>query len=957
MASGLASGTTLRHLHDLFSGGTAVGLTDSQLLARYTASNDGSAFAALVARHGPMVAATCRAVLRRDHDVEDAFQATFLVLARKAGSVRNGNALGGWLHRVACRVAIQANIEVNRRRRRESDYTPIEIPAAARPVFDLDLCSTVHQEIDRLPERHRLPIVLCDLEGLSYEQAATRLDWTVPALRCRLLKARERLRGRLARRGVTASALTAVSTSTTDAAPAIAATWAEAAVAAATGGTSSATANALSQIVVRALLIAKLKITAAAALAAAGIVSAAVFVGTLQPDDRKPAMNATAKSSLSATITDQPKQETAPTAMIEVRGRVVDPDGRPVAGANVQTAYLDRDITPAPEVSSGPDGRFFMRVPPWRRDSMVRQRNAMFPWVVASAPGFGPGWASAVREPGTSGEIAIRLVEDGPPIEGRLVDLEGRPVAGVQVKVERVWLARDGKMSDWLAKAADGGVQGPGHGLNQLPAANMAITGTDGRFHIAGIGRDRIAELIVSGPTIATAQLYALNRDGEPIGTRTTNAMARERTVYHARRFEYAAAPTKPVTGVIRDKDTGRAIAGLKLHGMVFDEHSLVPAPGVEATTDVQGHYRLTGLPKAPAYRLFLEPANSLPYTKATFRVPAESPALVPVNFDIVLRRGVLVRGRVTDKATGQPVSGYVNSYTFADNPHVNEFPGYRSSYESYARIENDGGYEVVVLPGHGLIACRSDLGLYRGYVGAEAIKEYDPKNGTFDTIPFICNVRNYHVLAEVNLDPKAESATVNLQVDPGRTLTVKAVDPEGKPVGGTMAAGLTDLFYNTEYAQESSTIEIHALHPSKPRRVTISHAERKLVGFLFLKGDESGTLTVRLQPWGTITGRIVDDEGRPRGILALNNLGGIYPQPPADQGVLPNSSSSPGIRIGRDGRFRIEGLVPGLKYGASAAEGFMYRGTVFKDLTVAPGEVKNLGDLKIVPEKQDVQE
>jgi RNA polymerase sigma factor (sigma-70 family) len=176
MASGLAFGTTLRDLHDLFSGGTAVGLTDGQLLARYTASNDGTAFAALVARHGPMVAATCRAVLRHDHDVEDAFQATFLVLARKAGSVRNGNALACWLHQVARRVAIQANIEVNRRRRRESDYTPMEIPAAARPVLDVDLCSTVHEEIDRLPEHHRLPVVLCDLEGLSYEQAAMRLD-------------------------------------------------------------------------------------------------------------------------------------------------------------------------------------------------------------------------------------------------------------------------------------------------------------------------------------------------------------------------------------------------------------------------------------------------------------------------------------------------------------------------------------------------------------------------------------------------------------------------------------------------------------------------------------------------------------------------------------------------------------------------------------------------------------
>ena len=678
MASGLASVTALRHLHDLFNGGTATGLTDGQLLARYTASNDAPAFAALVARHGPMVAATCRAILQREHDVEDAFQATFLVLARKARSIRTGDVLGGWLHRVAYRIAVQANIDLNRRRRRESDVSPMDIPAAAHAVPDLELLSIVHEEIDRLPERQRLPVVLCDLEGLSYEHAAMQIHATVPALRCRLSKARERLRARLTRRGVTASALAVMMASTTDASTAVAASWAEAAVAAATGGSSSAAAATLAQTILRHILITKLKIVAAAAVATAAIVSAGVVVGTAQPDDRKPEMTPATSRSSAATEAPPVREKTAK-PLIEVRGRVVDPDGKPVPGATVSTAYLDREIKPALGATTGPDGRFFMRVPPWRRNSALHEREAMFPWVVASAPGYGPGWASAVPEPGASGEVAIRLVTDGPPIEGRIVDLEGRPVAGARVKAESAWFASDGKLPDWLAKAANGGVQGPWEGLYQLPTALTATSGTDGRFRLAGIGRDRIAELIVSGSTIATARLYALNRDGEAVGTTNTNAMTPERTIYHARRFEYAAAPTKPIEGVVRDKDTGRAIAGLTLRGVVFDEHSLVPARGIEATTDAQGHYRLTGLPKGPAYRLFLEPGEHIPYTKATFRVPAESPALEPVNYDITLKRGILVRGRVTDKATGKPVSGYVNSYAFADNPHLDEFPGYRS--------------------------------------------------------------------------------------------------------------------------------------------------------------------------------------------------------------------------------------------------------------------------------------
>ena len=139
--------------------------------------------------------------------------------------------------------------------------------------------------------------------------------------------------------------------------------------------------------------------------------------------------------------------------------------------------------------------------------------------------------------------------------------------------------------------------------------------------------------------------------------------------------------------------------------------------------------------------------------------------------------------------------------------------------------------------------------------------------------------------------------------------------------------------------------IEIHALDPSKPRRVTITHDGRKLVGSVYLKGDEAGPLTIRLQPWGTITGRIVDDDGQPATGSWIGTLFGDDPQ----RGDLPTSDSP--IRIGRDGRFRVEGLVPGLKYGAYALEmrNRKILGDMFRDVTVAPGEVKDLGDVKPV--------
>jgi len=955
MASG-GLGTALEQLRDLFSGGTVVGLTDGQLLSRYAASQDGPAFEALVARHGPMVLATCRAILRHEHDVEDAFQATFFVLARKAGSVRVGDTLGGWLHRVAYRVAVQANIAAKRRRLRESEVLAMATAYVTSPGPELesDLGSILHEEINRLPEGQRLPVVFCDLEGLSYEQAAQRLGWTVPTLGCRLAKARKRLRARLIRRGVTASALV-VLTAARAATAAVPAVLTRRAVAAATTGTTSATVAVLTQTIIRGMLMTKIKIASTAVLMATAFVSAGfVAVGASRPDDPRPVLKAPARAKAPTVAKENPPHKAAPGAAVEVRGRVVGPDGKPVSGATLRTAYLDTEDHRTPEAASGPDGRFLMRIPRSFRNGAMLNGYDSFPWVVASAPGFGAGHTPGVFKAAATGELTVRLVEEGPPIEGRIVDLEGRPVAGAEVKATQLYFAGNGDLTAWLAQAKDVGVQGPWDGLNRLPATiAMTTTSPDGRFHLAEIGRERIAELLISGPTIATTQVYAMSRDGAEVHAHNSRQrMMNKPVVFHARQFEHAVEPTKPIEGVVRDKDSGRPIAGLMLHAGVFDARSFIPTQGVEATTDAQGRYRLTGLPKAPAYRLFVEQAEGKPYPATTFRAPAESLAFEPVTFDITLKRGVPIRGRVTDKATGQPVPGYINSFTFRNNPSIKEFPGYVLNDVAYIFIKDDGRYEVVGLPGRNIIACRSEMRRYRGPVGAEKIQGYDTQRMTFDTRPLNCYVNNYHVLAEIDIDPKAESATLDLQVDPGRTVTVTAVDPDGKPVGGTKAKGVTDLFSNgIEYEQESPTFEINALDPSKPRRVIITHAGRKLIGTAYLKGDEAGPVTIRLQPWGVVTGRVVDDDDQPLKGLRLMSAGGVFPERPDVQGILPGDGL-----IGSDGRFRIEGLVPGLKYGATASDQKALFGELFHDLTIAPGEVKDLGDLKVVPPKRDGQ-
>ena len=165
------------------------------------------AFAELVARHGRMVLEVCRRVLRDPHDVEDAFQATFLVLVRRAGSIRDQDAVGGWLHRVAMRVALRARAEAARRHNVELSAAVGASEVTEDHVERADLRTALHEELDRIPASYRAALVACYLEGLTHEEAANRLRLPVGTIRSRLSRGREKLRERLVRRGLRLASL------------------------------------------------------------------------------------------------------------------------------------------------------------------------------------------------------------------------------------------------------------------------------------------------------------------------------------------------------------------------------------------------------------------------------------------------------------------------------------------------------------------------------------------------------------------------------------------------------------------------------------------------------------------------------------------------------------------------------------------------------------------------------
>jgi RNA polymerase sigma factor (sigma-70 family) len=273
----------LRHLRRAALLSAGDGLTDAQLLETFLARREEAAFEVLLKRHGPMVLGVCRRVLGNPHDADDAFQATFLVLARKAASVRSREALGSWLYGVAYRTATKARAMNAKRRTREKlarERPPTESPGDGVPE---ELLSRLDAELNRLPDKYRVPVVLCDLEGKTRKEAARLLGLPEGTLSWRLAQAKKLLAQRLSQHGTALpacalAALLSQKISSAALSPALVSATTKAGIVVAAGqaltaGAVSATVLALTEGVMKAMLLTKLKV-------AAGVVLLAVCVGT-----------------------------------------------------------------------------------------------------------------------------------------------------------------------------------------------------------------------------------------------------------------------------------------------------------------------------------------------------------------------------------------------------------------------------------------------------------------------------------------------------------------------------------------------------------------------------------------------------------------------------------------------------------------------------------------------------
>jgi RNA polymerase sigma factor (sigma-70 family) len=972
--------TLLRHIRRLATAQKLAHLSDRELLQRFAGERDEAAFAVLVKRHGSMVLHVGQRVLHNGHDAEDIFQATFLVLTRKAGSLRWHESVGNWLYQAAYRIALKAKTSAARRGVKEAKAAE-RVPANSRDDLSWREVETLlDEELHRLPVKYRAPLVFCYLEGSTRDEAAQQLGWSLSTLKRRLERGREMLRLRLVRRGLTFSAalFAPMLTQTTvkaALAPGLIQATVRSALQLAAGqsmaGLVSAPVAALVEGGLKTMFVTKLKVATAVLLAvsvvtAAGALSHQALAGkpvapraTAAKPPEKTLRVAGAERSEAPDLDSKPGLRRLspghPRDELTYSGRVLGPDGKPVAGAKL---YLTLDMgylhepSPSPEyATTGPDGRFTFTAPKTKVGDYFRFGD-YHTVVAASAANYGPGWVE-VAPGGKKDDLTLKLVKDDVPITGQIVDLEAKPIPGVTLTVMQMNAAPGEDFSSWLeaAKAKKGlslALEQKYLKRHTIALCPKVTTDAEGRFRLTGIGRNRLVIARLDGPTIASQHLHILTGPEKTIEVTSSEGNPeyhepREVTAYYGASFRYVAAPTKPIVGAVRDKDTKKPLAGVAIRS-----HVRVINPSyfrsldteVSTTTDAEGRFRLTGMPKGEGYKILAIPGGDQPYVVASEAVP-DTPGLSPVTVDFALKRGVWIEGQITDKVTGKPLQASVVYYAMYKigankNPNLADYPGFDGSIHFHSfETKEDGSYRVVGLPGPGLVAV---FGKQHYLRVIEREDEYGTKEPFIYTAPFhIDHPVNFGALARINPAKGTKSVRRDVTLDPGWAFKGTILGPEGKPVAGARVLNLNSshIWWGREGMKTAAFTGW--FNPHRPREFLLQDPDLGLVGMAHPPKENGSAVTVRMEPGATITGRLVDSDGNPLAGVELE-----VQFHPKEWGSWFGYSLER-IQTDREGRFRAAPLLPGYDFRLSDNKGHVHLGGEFRS-----GQTKDLGDVHL---------
>jgi hypothetical protein len=725
----------------------------------------------------------------------------------------------------------------------------------------------------------------------------------------------------------------------------------------------SAPAAALAADFLRSMALAKLKI-AAALLLATCLLAGGLLAYRQANDPRGADLVAPVSSASSAhppmladpADLDEEKNEVGEESYdrIRVRGRVLDPQGRPLAGARLYVGYAPwrnqpdavahQPVYPL-RAMSGTDGRFHFSFD--RSDLDAIHLDASRPVVIAMADGFGLDWAEIGGAAAVT--LNLRLVDDF-PLEGRVLDAQRRPVAGAKVFVRVVGsdsaanptpaINPADRRSEPVKKTCYGPLPGQ-------PA--QVMTGADGCFRLTGLGRDRNVWLDLERPAMPPTWGYAT--------IRPSGAVPADSRSPRGAPIDFEGVVPLTIRGVVRDKATGQAVAGVNL---------TVQHTSITTHTDKDGRYELLVNPGSQEHVILAQPQNGQPYFAAAAHMP---------KTDFELIRGISLRGRVIDQATGKPPKrAVVDYYPLFPNAHCSVLTNLEPHQAaSSATLGADGCFSLTVFPGPGVVlvaasprdsyACAridpQELAHLFQDKGSQRRREDPPRRraekkmvNIFPTFSldgegrdgsswlYVGNpcppwgtrsVDGYNALGFIQPDEKAKSLTLAVMVQPARPLAGRVIGPDGRPLAGVRVCGLSSIPDPDVQTLKTASFVVEGLNPQRTRELSFYHKERNLGKCLTIRGDQTKPLRVQLEPCGEVIGRVVDRAGKP--VAGVHLWFGRR-----DNGL--------GVRTQTDhqGCFRAV-LVPGLLFQMGATSKFPLQSPP-GFMTVESGKTKDLGDL-----------
>jgi RNA polymerase sigma factor (sigma-70 family) len=921
-------------------------LPDAELVDRYVRSRDEAAFTALVSRHGPTVLSVCRRVLRAA-DVDDAFQATFLALARQAGMIRRQEAVGAWLYEVAYHIALRAKARRARSQKVEQAAATAESTTPTDQAVANDIQQVLDEELHRLPERLRQPLVLVHLMGHVQVDAARELGITDRTLRRRLLTAREQLRERLSRRGValTTVALTAVLDLPATAGPVppnLVRPTVQSVLAYAAGQTGALPAGtaSLAMAGVGGWLAGRFKLASllAAVSTAAALAFTASALTPAGPSASIPPASPPAPPVANVEVADGRTQV--------LTGRVLDAEGRPLAHATV-TALVRRPWQPndrglqdqeVARATADAAGRYRLVVP----NDFPTHYSERQVTLLAHSAGHAPITTNIVLR-GRPSDVTLRLTNSA-VTEGRLLDPEGRPAANVRLAVVRL-----GRMTREITQGEDPTPAPPG-----WPADT--ITDLDGRFRMQGLSADDSPWLQVQDDRFALTTFALPVGAADPLSvTLAEPRLLVARVIAADTRQPLAGARISVCAGILPSR-SGRYTALASSP----DAAALAPACELTGRADAEGRIRLR-LPPGNLHDVHVYPPDGVAYVERPWKLEWTNGELSQER-TFALVRGTEVRGEVAEE-DGRPIVGAC-VYFAVRFPRSITSPigGDTVPFGAMARFTGaDGRFRIVVPP----LPCHLEV------IGPSA--DYRPQTFEYEACHY-CDDGHLarimeHAFVALHYTCHDRPEPLRLTLRRGTPVTGRAVGPSGEAIqkGVLVSRSATQPLRSgvpRALSIRDGVFELPGCVPERTYPVLLLDPVRRLGAVTELHVPAAGESppTVRLAECGTAKVRLVDAVGRPlAGQQALVRALLDYDRPsvePAAPVTRPrwapvaaswidttNYLSAP--MTDADGTAILPALVPGLKYYVEfVIDGRWVSRT--NPFPVAPGETVRLPDVVI---------